>query len=92
MGATDARARARARKDTSVGQRESPPEKRAKHYEPLIQGAPTGDAALATAWDWLRKELVEMDGVRPEDSQRTRRELAQVVAGYAKRMPTYRPK
>ena len=75
-----------------MGQRQSPTERRAGHYEPKILAAPTGDEALAVAWDWLRKELVEIDSWRPEDAQRTRRELAQVVAGYAKRMPTYRPK
>jgi hypothetical protein len=63
---------------------------RAEFWVQQLGAAGDGGQALADAWRWFRKELVEVNEQRPETAEAARWDMARQIAAYASRMPKAR--
>jgi hypothetical protein len=60
---------------------------RAEHWTKAIAGADAADDALTAAYRWARKELSELEEMRPEAAAAARWDLARNLAAFASRVP-----
>jgi hypothetical protein len=59
---------------------------RAEFWVERLEGAESGEAALADAWRWFRKELTVLTEARAATGEAAAWDMARKVAGYAARL------